>query len=771
MKRPVGRLTAFLRLDKVQFDKGLKSVRGRVTALGAFVKRTLAPLAVLGAGIGTTQSVRRALDLIDAQAKLARSMNTTVSSMQVLERAGELAGVSMSQLETGSKDLFRRLSQAAGGTGPAAEALQELKLSANDLISLPLDQRIEAINQALLDHVPSARRAAVAGALFGEEGSIAMTRLDPATLRQANDEIQRFGREVSQVEAAKIEQTNDALSRLGLIGRGLGTDLTVAIAPALTAIANGLSGMVAGYRQVRTFLGDVLFLYRETAQAVNGSLGIIDAVRAAFAAVWSAVVGAFRAVSGFVGGLRVLAEQSGGIGAVWDHLGSLASEVAQRIADVFRAAGQALRGAFQTAVGHVITYFADMVARGVEFGARMTDIALGAKDAMIAAFGALPNALGSLMYQGANAAIQGVESMINGVIDRVNRFITAINGAIASLPDWARGDFGGLDTIDAVSLGGVGNPFAGSTGVAAAASAAFSARQGETNFGPGGAGLRSAGAGLISLGVQSGQTADTLFSGARRPLAALGDLSSAIDAAAQSAEAAQAESDALADGLDQVAVAGGSASDALGGGGGGSAAGSGGGGVAGAADKAKSSLETLRENVRSISERLGDAVTSANSFGEAWGNVKSLALDAIRKIAANWASNGIETIINRMSGIGSGGGTPNLFGRLLGGLFPGRAMGGGVRAGQIYQVNEQTPRSEWMFVGANGGVLNHGQMTNAVSRAMGGRSSQEAGRMRIMLDAGLKAEFLNAAAEQSVEIARMGIEANNTSVRQAQRRG
>jgi hypothetical protein len=64
--------------------------------------------------------VRSGLQTVDAQAKLAQSLGTTVASIQTLERAGELAGVSMSGIEQATKDLTRRLSQAAAGTGPAA---------------------------------------------------------------------------------------------------------------------------------------------------------------------------------------------------------------------------------------------------------------------------------------------------------------------------------------------------------------------------------------------------------------------------------------------------------------------------------------------------------------------------------------------------------------------------------------------------------------------------------------------------------------------------
>ena len=213
--------------------------------LAAFAGR--ARIAAAAAGLAATAAgvalVRSGLQTVDAQAKLAQSLGTTVASLQTLERAGGLAGVAMSGIEQATKDLTRRLSQAAAGTGPATQALDRLGLSASTLIALPLDQRVGAINAAIEGFVPAAERAAVAGQLFGEEGSIAMARIDTATLRQATADVLAFGVVVSEQDADQIERTNDAISRLGLVWRGLSNQLAVTAAPALEAVADAMAGV------------------------------------------------------------------------------------------------------------------------------------------------------------------------------------------------------------------------------------------------------------------------------------------------------------------------------------------------------------------------------------------------------------------------------------------------------------------------------------------------------------------------------------------------
>jgi hypothetical protein len=154
--------------------------------LAAFAQRArIAAAAAAGALVAAaTAAIRSALSTVDAQAKLAASLGTTVESIQVLERAGDLAGVSMGEIERATIQLTRRLSEAAGGTGPAVQALRRLGLTARELQALPLDQRIAAIQDALNRFVPEAERAAVASDLFGDRAALALLRIDTETLRQ-----------------------------------------------------------------------------------------------------------------------------------------------------------------------------------------------------------------------------------------------------------------------------------------------------------------------------------------------------------------------------------------------------------------------------------------------------------------------------------------------------------------------------------------------------------------------------------------------------------
>ena len=557
------------------------------TRVAAFARRaTLAAAAATSALVAAGGAmIRSGLQTVDAQAKLAQSLGTTVASIQTLERAGELAGVSMSGIEQATKDLTRRLSQAAAGTGPAADALDRLGLSASDLIALPLDQRVGAINAAIEDFVPAAERAAVAGQLFGEEGSIAMSRIDTATLRQATDDVLAFGVVVSEQDADPIERTNDALSRLGLIWRGVSNQLAVAAAPAFEAVANALASVARTTGPVGiaiTALFDNigrLTTYAATFAAVMAGRWVAGMATAALSVrglatalvflrgalirtgIGALIVGAGELVYQFT---RLMAG-AGGFGNAMVLLSDLASEVWGRIGLTLDAALARMAAGREGMKATTLTALDGAVTGVFSFGDRSVAVFQGAFDAMKAIWGRLPGAIGDFAFQAANGLISGVESMLNGVVTRINGFITTLNAALDLLPEWATGEGGvRIGTLDPVTLGGIDNPFAGAAEAAGAAAAdAFSAALGRTYVDAPDIGLGATADDASARADGYREAAGMLADAASRPLTSWQALRDAMTSAGTEAETALADAatsaDALGVELDDTATAAGGA--------------------------------------------------------------------------------------------------------------------------------------------------------------------------------------------------------------------
>jgi hypothetical protein len=591
------------------------------TRVAAFYRRLqlAAAAAATAFAAGAAAMVRSGLQVVDAQAKLAQSLGTTVASIQVLERAGDLAGVSMSGIEQATKDLTRRLSQAAAGAGPAAAALERLGLSATALLELPLDERVGRINQAILDFVPAAERAAVAGQLFGEEGSIAISRIDTATLRQATADVRDFGVVVSEQDADQIERTNDAISRLGLVWRGLSNQMAVAAAPALEAVADAMAAIAR-----RTGpLGQAIQLLFE-------NIGRLASTAAAFAAFiagrWVAgMVVAAASVRGLatalvllrgalirtgIGALVVaageliyqfggLVQATGGFGAALSLLGDVASEVWERIGLLAVALATRVTAAWRDIQASVAGALQAGLEAVIGFGNRSIATFQGSFDAMVVIWGDLPRAIGDLTIQAANALIAGVEAMLNGAARSINGLLEGVNAGLAAI-----GIERTFTLVPEIDLGRVENQLAGAAGRAgAAASDAYAAAFATDAFQAPNLGFTAFAEDARAAAERSRETSAALGELAGAPLASVAALREAMAGTTVEIDSAAVATERL-----DIAFA------AIGGGGG--SAGAAAGESAGSAGSAASAAAAAGTAGRTIADAADQATTGWRAVGD-----------------------------------------------------------------------------------------------------------------------------------------------------------
>jgi hypothetical protein len=265
--------------------------------------------------------------------------------------------------------------------------------------------------------------------------------------------VRAFGVVVSEQDAGQIERTNDAISRLGLVWRGLSNQLAVAAAPALEAVADAMA--VVSRRTGP--LGQAIQLLFE-------NIGRLASTAAAFAAFiagrWVAgMVVAAASVRGLatalvllrgalirtgIGALVVaagelvyqfgsLVQAAGGFGAalsllgdvaveVWDRIGLLAEALAMRVTAAWRGIQASVAEALQAALEAV-----------VGFGNRTVSTFQGALDAMVVVWGELPRTIGDLTIQAANALIGGLEAMLNGAVGGLNRLLEGVNAGLVTI--------------------------------------------------------------------------------------------------------------------------------------------------------------------------------------------------------------------------------------------------------------------------------------------------------------------------------------------------
>ena len=433
--------------------------------------------------------------------------------------------------------------------------------------------------------MPEAERAAVASDLFGDRAALAFLRIDPATLREAAQDVRDFGVAVNASDSAQIERTGDAIARLSLIWIGLTNRLTVAVAPALETIATKLADMARAtgpIGQAITALFDNLgrlTTYAATFVGIMAGRWVAGMVAAALSVRGLATALVFlrgALIRTGIGALIVgvgelvyqfsqLVTRVGGVGEAFRLLGDLAQEVWSRIGLSLDAAFANMKAGWEGLKAAELSALEGTIAGVVSFGDRTAAIFQGAYDAAVAIWGSLPGAIGDFAFQAANGLISGVEAMLNGVVTRINNFINGLNAALALLPEWATGEGGvRIGTLDPVELSRIGNPFEGAaTAAGAAAADAFSAALSRSYLEPPDLGLGAMSDDARARADGYREAAGMLADAAGRPLAIWQALRDAVTGTGTEAEAALADAassaDALNTELDETTTAAGSA--------------------------------------------------------------------------------------------------------------------------------------------------------------------------------------------------------------------
>ena len=201
--------------------------------------------AALAAAAGVGVMVKQQLSAIDSTAKVSDKLGIATESLTALRIQAELSGVAANTLDMGLQRMVRRVGEAAQGTGEAKDALKELNINAAELAKLSPDQQFAAIGDAMGDVGSQSDRVRLAFKLFDSEGVALLNTLKggSAAALEAAAFTEQWGLAINRVDSAKIEQANDAMSRVGQASEGLWKQLAVKVSPALTGIANELLGV------------------------------------------------------------------------------------------------------------------------------------------------------------------------------------------------------------------------------------------------------------------------------------------------------------------------------------------------------------------------------------------------------------------------------------------------------------------------------------------------------------------------------------------------
>jgi len=294
MSKPIASLLVRIGADVSQLSAGSAQAvasMDRIAAKSAQVGKRMAVLGAAAAAAGAafaTKLTRDGLAFVDSQAKVARSIDGTIDGLRGLQIAAGDAGIE--DVTKAVQMMNSRLGEAARRGGPAKEMLDGLGLSAKDLMALDVDQRLAAVADRVNELGLSSAETADLLTQFSirNKEMVDFLRQGGDAIRAARDEVDEFGLSISEVDAAKIEAANDAMSRIARVMEGVQNQFAVAMAPLLKEVADRFN---AAAKESKGFGAQAAAAAEWGIKAMAKVLDVLQGLRVAFKGVELVIAG------------------------------------------------------------------------------------------------------------------------------------------------------------------------------------------------------------------------------------------------------------------------------------------------------------------------------------------------------------------------------------------------------------------------------------------------------------------------------------------------
>ena len=261
-----------------ELQKAERTTKKSVSNMGADFARMASNVAKTTAVVATafaamaTKLTRDGLNVIDANAKMARSLNASNDALQSLRMAAGDTG--LEGLDSSLSKMNRALGAAELGTGRAVKTIEVLGLNLRELSAMDVDQKLQTIGQAIRDAGISSEQAARHLQNLGFEQSQAMAFFssgisDLSTYRR---EIQALGLSLSSFDAARVERANDAMGVFGDIVQGISQRVAVNMSDILYSFSEAFNQMAVDSGNLGTIVDDLF------EKILMGSVNVFEAV-------------------------------------------------------------------------------------------------------------------------------------------------------------------------------------------------------------------------------------------------------------------------------------------------------------------------------------------------------------------------------------------------------------------------------------------------------------------------------------------------------------
>lgn len=185
--------------------------------------------------------IKGQIDAQDALFKTSQKIGISVEDLSKLSYAAKLADVDAKQLQIGLVKLSKGMVEASNGTGDVYKGLSAMGIAVKnaDGTLKSSSQVLNEISDKFSTYEDGANKTALAVQYFGKAGADLIPLLNGGSkaIREAGDELERFGGVVKEKAAKEAEAFNDNLTRLGTLASIVGKDIANGITPYLNQLA------------------------------------------------------------------------------------------------------------------------------------------------------------------------------------------------------------------------------------------------------------------------------------------------------------------------------------------------------------------------------------------------------------------------------------------------------------------------------------------------------------------------------------------------------
>lgn len=305
----LGNLTVFLGLDAAEFAAGMDREHARARrfgeAIGTAIKTGVTTAvasfgALTAAGAGAIAFLNKQAEDIAAYQDMADKIGTTAAEVTKLQLAADLSGTALKTLESASVKLTTALTKSDDEAKGAAAGLAAIGIEAKKFRDLDPVGQFQAVAKAMEGYADGAEKTAVATALWGKSGADVLPFLKDLA-EQGEQQVRLTEEQIAVADeySKKIARQKSEMAALTQVVAAESIPAIAALTGAVTEAAKEFLGLGQGATSLRdntgirdwansaaVFMGQVADLAVNVAtriRVLGNSLGGLGAAAAAVA--------------------------------------------------------------------------------------------------------------------------------------------------------------------------------------------------------------------------------------------------------------------------------------------------------------------------------------------------------------------------------------------------------------------------------------------------------------------------------------------------------